>query len=475
MPKKDPANLPTRISAEPTKRFFVEMFTRDIDLRDAILDLLDNCIDGIVRSKSFNRKHKRPYAGHWAKISLDENHFSIADNCGGISRELAEKSAFMLGRPIDFEEQEEEPTGPTVGVYGIGMKRAIFKMGRQAEVTSQTDGEAFQVTIPETWFREKDNWFLPLTPLRNPLRHSGTTIKVERLEPAIQKQFGDTKEFCDGLAGVISQTYSMIIEKGFSVSVNGPEVRPVPLILHTVDLYKYKRGIAPYLFRANIDGVDVDLKVGFYRPSADEDELEQEATSTHSVHDAGWTIVCNDRVVVYRDKTRLTGWGEATVPSYHAQFNSIAGIVHFRCNDASKLPLTTTKRGIEAGSEVYLQVKEKMREGLKKFTSFTNRFKVNPEYKSRLFKAAHTRPLGIIDDMSLKVKWKTDPRIKGGRIFTPSLPELDKSDNKKWIKFTKDVEEIRKVSDFLFEKPDAEPGKVGEASFNRVYREAVKE
>ena len=35
----------------PTKEFFVGMLTRDIELSDAILDLLDNCLDGVVRQK----------------------------------------------------------------------------------------------------------------------------------------------------------------------------------------------------------------------------------------------------------------------------------------------------------------------------------------------------------------------------------------------------------------------------------------
>lgn len=35
----------------PTKEFFVGMLTRDIELNDAILDLLDNCLDGVVRQK----------------------------------------------------------------------------------------------------------------------------------------------------------------------------------------------------------------------------------------------------------------------------------------------------------------------------------------------------------------------------------------------------------------------------------------
>lgn len=472
MPKESSAVKSSTVNAAPTKTFFVEMLTRDIDLRDAILDLLDNCLDGVVRSKGFKRTNKAPYANYWAKITLDGAHFSIADNCGGISRELAEKSAFMLGRPADYKDDSE---GPTIGIYGIGMKRAIFKMGREAEVTSQTSGEAFRVSISETWFGEKDNWFLPIVPLQNPIKHSGTTITVRKLVPPIQKQFAETEDFSTSLIEAISETYSLIIERGFGVQVNRSPVHPVPLILHSVDLQGYKNGIAPYLFKGNIKGVEVDLKMGFYRPAASEDEVESETTGTHSAHDAGWTVVCNDRVVLYRDKTRLTGWGEAGVPSYHAQFNSIAGVVHFRSDDAGKLPLTTTKRGIEAGSDVYLIAKEKMREALKKFTSFTNRFKVDQRYKQKLFREATTRPITLIDDMSQKAKWKNDPRIKGGKVFSPSLPELEKNDKLRWIKFTKDISEIRAVSDFLFERPDADAGKVGETCFDRTHKEAVKE
>ena len=35
-----------RAEASPTKQFFVSMLTRDINLADAILDLVDNCLDG---------------------------------------------------------------------------------------------------------------------------------------------------------------------------------------------------------------------------------------------------------------------------------------------------------------------------------------------------------------------------------------------------------------------------------------------
>ena len=58
--------------AFPAKHFFVEMLTRDIELQDAILDLLDNCVDGAMRqNKGRKFNSKKPYAGYQAWIDFD--------------------------------------------------------------------------------------------------------------------------------------------------------------------------------------------------------------------------------------------------------------------------------------------------------------------------------------------------------------------------------------------------------------------
>jgi hypothetical protein len=41
-------------NAYPRKHFFLEMFTRDISLEDCVLDLIDNSIDGLVRTRRIN-------------------------------------------------------------------------------------------------------------------------------------------------------------------------------------------------------------------------------------------------------------------------------------------------------------------------------------------------------------------------------------------------------------------------------------
>lgn len=467
----------TTISAFPTKRFFVEMLTRDIHLEDAALDLLDNCIDGVVRTrgKAAVQKEKKPYADFWAEVSFDSNHFTIKDNCGGISRALAEQSAFMLGRPRPSTTYKDPDAHlPTVGVYGIGMKRAIFKMGRYCEVTSSTAKEAFTVTIPGPWFEDEKDWDLPLTGLTKSKKVSGTEILIRRLDPIVSRRFSRQGDFDDLFRKMVSQHYSLIIQKGFAVRVNGKSVTPSPLVLRTVEIGKhYKTGIAPYMFRGNIDGVDIDLKLGFYRPSPGEDDIEEEGEAPSSYDEAGWTVVCNDRVVLYRDKSRLTGWGESNVPSYHNQFIAIAGIVHFRSNDPLKLPVTTTKRGIDAGSDTYLRVKDKMRDGLKKFTAFTYKLKKDREQKASLFK--DTKPLNedLLDGMRAQIKWKKDSKIVGGQVFVPNLPQIDRNDKLRTIRYSKPIEQIRKLSEFLFENPNTSPSDVGERSFERALAEAT--
>src|SRR5262245_30422847 len=133
------------VNASPVKQFFVTMLTRDIQLEEAILDLLDNCVDGILRSTT-KRSGKTPYDGYWAKISFDKQSFEISDNCGGIPWGLHEY-AFRMGRDPD---RPDDPPG-AVGVYGIGMKRAIFKMGEQCLISTHHKDDAYEVEIDADW------------------------------------------------------------------------------------------------------------------------------------------------------------------------------------------------------------------------------------------------------------------------------------------------------------------------------------
>ena len=143
------SNSDKTVEASPTKAFFVSMLTRDIKLEDAILDLLDNCIDGILRISK--KEGSKPYDSFKAEIEFDAKSFSISDNCGGIPWSL-HKSAFRMGRPP----KNHSKVSGSVGVYGIGMKRAIFKLGRHCTISTRNANKHYEIKITPDWMRKED-------------------------------------------------------------------------------------------------------------------------------------------------------------------------------------------------------------------------------------------------------------------------------------------------------------------------------
>lgn len=473
-----PINDQNLIDGSPTKTFFVRTLTRDIELKDALLDLLDNCVDGLMRSvPKAKLAGAKPYAGHWAHITFDREKFVIEDNCGGIDTHLARTSAFRMGR-IEISASKKELKLPTVGAYGIGMKRAIFKMGRSCTVTSRTKSEGFEVVIPSKWLTDETSWDLHLKPLQGNRSTAGTRIEIRDLHEAIKSQFIGLSGFADEFFGVVSQQFAIIMKKGFEVTINNRRVKPKPFRFISVDLNAYEEGVAPFLFKGSIDGVRIDLSVGFYKPVQDPAEIEEEEeeSATFTADESGWNVICNDRVVLTHDTSYLTGWGLGGVPSFHNQFIAIAGTVRFTADEAIKLPLTSTKRGVDLNSELYLRVRDKMQEGTRLFTSFTNRLKKVPEERKKVF-----RETAFIDYDQLEAKrdsanltWVTDKaRLVGGKTFSPKLPSFT-GDRFRVVRFSKSKEDIQAVAAFLFDDDTVAPGEVGKACFDRVLEEASK-
>lgn len=126
------------------------------------------------------------------------------------------------------------------------------------------------------------------------------------------------------------------------------------------------------------------------------------------------------------------------MPNYHSQFIAISGTVVFNSNDASQLPVTTTKRGIDGNSETYLIVKDIMRDGLKHFTSFTNKWKSPSTERNELQnKTTAIEALKISSNIP-EMAWATIKKDYGnGRRFSPVLPIPRLENPQKQIRFSK--------------------------------------
>src|SRR5579863_3664292 len=128
--------------AEVRKQFFIDMFTRDISLEDCVLDLIDNSLDAYLLKHATSISQLvfgtdgNSTADELGKIDVTctERQIRVVDTCGGISRQRAMKEVFCFGH------DEDDQMGK-LGAYGIGMKRALFKIGNSFQIVSRTPQE----------------------------------------------------------------------------------------------------------------------------------------------------------------------------------------------------------------------------------------------------------------------------------------------------------------------------------------------
>lgn len=349
------------VHAYPRKQFFIEMFTRDIGLEDCILDLIDNSMDALLRARRIDVEkeildqgtgtEKRKAKPARIAISYSAKQFSITDECGGIPYEDAVKEVFCFGHSPDA------PKGK-LGVYGIGLKRAIFKIGNRIRIQSNTGDEAFRVDIDVAAWALKDDsledWTFPVLKLAGPALKAahGTNISISELHPEVKARLDDGT-VAAALQKSISQSYPIFLGEIVDVQINGRTVTKSELPFGSSD------DIEPGIAKFTQDGVSVTILATV----APKSKRNQES--------AGWYVLCNGRVVVAADKTPLTGWG-LILPAFHSKYLGFVGLVLFTSDEPAKLPWTTSKRGLNREALVFQHARTRMAAAAKPVITFLN-------------------------------------------------------------------------------------------------------
>ena len=392
--------------ARPAKSFFVEMITRDISLEDCIMDLIDNSIDAAWQKEGgrpMDLNDKVRLDRYEVKISLSAQSFSITDNCGGMTVNDAEDYAFHFGNS-----DLTQSTDYSIGVYGIGMKRAAFKLGKRIRIYSTFEDEsgatsAFAVPIDvRDWMRDSENWDFEIHDAK-PHEEPGVDIYVSNLNTSVKNRF-KTAAFLAKLRRTIARDYTFHLNRGLSISVNDEIIKGWNIEL------SYSKQFKPVRSRFNriVYGSDVSVEIlagmANQPPSSIDPNEKDRRENTF-----GWYIVCNGRVVLAADKSSVSGWGLTNCPRWHYQYSGFLGIVIFTCRDANVLPLTTTKRSIDESSGVFLEARRKMIRITRDWIDYTNRRKQNKDEVEALEEAAKRRQIA---DLPMREKLRV-PSISG--------------------------------------------------------------
>jgi hypothetical protein len=431
-----------RINAQPTKDLFINMLVRDIPLIRAIIDLVDNSVDGATQLQGDS------YQGLWIKITANKHSFKIEDNCGGMSVADAEEYAFKFGRANDAE-----ATPKSIGRFGIGMKRAFFKIGRKFTVESTTSNSRFSMSVDVEEWKKRDDWVFEFQDVQENLTTSsseiGTCIVISELHENVAGDLG-LDVFLSELKEELTVAYSLKIRKQLRIYLNDIEISPVSLDFRVSETIKVARFEEEYTYFGS-QKISTPVKVKLYAGLSDRD-----------FDKGGWYIFCNERMVLEADQTEITGWGsKSSLPKYHADFAFFRGYIFFESDDASYLPWTTTKTGIDSDSPIYKAVKNEISKMtvpvikfLRKMADEKHRVTLN-EIDTSLLEDAYnsTHTCSIFD-----IEENTSPSFE-----MPEQSEIPPRERLGTIKYSKPLSDIEVLKDLLGVASNKE---VGEKSFD---------
>jgi hypothetical protein len=432
------------VNGSPSKELFVSMLTRDISLIDAISDLIDNCVDGAIRLKG-----KGKFTGLEVDLTITEDCFKIKDNCGGIDKELARKYAFRFGRPLDATQIDY-----SVGQFGIGMKRALFKMGKKFEIKSVSEKASFSIEIDVNKWSKEEKWdfkFKKTTKGNFSLKKRGTEITVSSLTPDVIERFKQ-KNFQSELKEKLSLQHLMNISRGLAIKINTHLIKPNQLELLNGNNFKTAYWAKKFKIYGN---TTVKIYAGI---------------GTQDLDMGGWYIFCNNRLIEGPEQTQVTGWGVKTpvrIPKYHIQFSRFRGLVLFESKAPSFLPWNTSKTSADTDSPIFQSVRLEMVRLMRSIITFLN--KVHDEsVKFENAKVNEKYLQSKIDRATLKDYSK----VKKCSTFTaPTQRQKVKETNEVKIRYVKTKDKVEKLKKVFHVSSSQE---VGEKTFDYTYSRECK-
>lgn len=433
------------INASPSKNFFIDMLTRDIPVTDCILDLIDNSIDSVFRTFDINiielfdsgfiNDDITFFKDITITIEIKKNHFSIKDNCFGIDIDTAKNYAFRFGSGNGAVASKSG-----LSVYGIGMKRAFFKIGKKIQVSSSTPTESFSMNIDvNDWAKDPNKWIFEFSKTKEKEKNSntGTNVIIDDLNESISKRFGDEVYIAD-IKDKIEKTYTLFLDAGLTIIINSKKLlsnmpnfnmsKDVPVARQTLEIGTEK------------DLVNVSIIAGI-----------------GDVKTKGWFVFCNGRLILEGNTGYKTGWG-VDFPQFHYKYNQFSGIIIFNSRNVNLLPWTTTKEDVEIDSEIYQNAINHAKILIRPILTFLNN--AYPDKKDvadeeeiverKAIKSAKPQSIAILSAEDTNFKFE---------------PKAKKVNNKTTISYSRKKTEVDSIKDHLDNKRLSNR-EIGELTFN---------
>jgi hypothetical protein len=433
--------------ASPEKRLFISLITRDIPLVDAFLDIVDNSINAALEPLAAKLKTADDYQRLLAdskmkpKVSIDiqvkASRIVVSDNASGISAATAAEHVFKFGRGADDSLKTDR-----LSVYGIGLKRAMFKCGNLIHMMSDHREGGFKLALNVSeWAKlKKEPWTFEIEPRPATKKDCGTRIEITDLHDDVIRRLNDGF-FLDHLKDRIARTYSAFIGRVVEISVNETRIAR--------ESFEIGGNYASEKFKTG--KVSCNITAGIAASSGE----------TFRDRNSGWFVFCNGRTVLFADKSNLTGWGGAGLPIFQPKHRPFLGTVFFVSSDPEELPWTTTKASMNEENAIWQEAKRHMVKVGRVMTGFLDR-----RYTDE---GTEFAPSQLQDASGSKVSVLAAAVAKP-RTFKPPTKPGPKTTK---IQYSARVSDVRKIEAFL-RRPGMGGSEVGRYTFNYFLKNEIK-
>ena len=364
---------PFKADTSPTKEVVVNSLTRDATVEACIFDLIDNSIDA-ARDTLFHhltpaaQKHQLPtsYGGYWIKLDFSGTGFTIEDNCGGISVDSLKHSVLRFGK------KSAHDLG--IGVFGVGLNRALFKLGRISHLRTDTGQQRAELILNSADYLKSPDWNLPAQEFPSTGK-IGTEIEITNLPTEVGKDFADAT-WRNNLRDELGRRYGRFIGKGLEIKVNGTVAKNSEIKIREDG--PYDSTLTQKFYKAS-NGVSILVRHGQHEQHRFSNEKGYSLDRNSQLTDQyGWTVYCNDRAILMSDRSPKTGWQR-----FHTEFYGFVGHVNF-IGDPSSLPWKTTKTDIDANNPAYLEALGDMTKITEQWRSFAEQRKKGAKKGERI-------------------------------------------------------------------------------------------
>lgn len=345
--------------------FFAETLTVDVELVDAIFDLIDNSIDAardkIISQQNYDKdQHGLPknYSQYHVTITLNPQFIEISDNCLGIDQSTVETKTFYTG------ENSDHKFG--VGFYGIGLKRALLKVGKKYKFVTDNGINKYEATFEhDVLSGDKEKELVARKTTSDKI--IGTSFKASNLKIDTINQI-TSLEWWNEILKLLSIRYSIYVGKGFEIKIINechskkiiekiqsglPEIR-------NHSFFPLKNEHSSY------DDVNVFYEVGIhdkYRYKGEPDY--KKGQNDNLTEEFGTYFICNDRVIISASFENKHGF----LSPYHSEYGGFLCFVHMVSESANKLPWNTAKTDLKTHSPLFLSIREKVEPLAKEYRS----------------------------------------------------------------------------------------------------------